>query len=114
MDTRDKIVASTRAYEIARQRPARWFRGRFDPLLAEHARMIRDAALPGHLLIVEIENGPRPLLPPRARAELVAALAAVDYVVIQDGAADNGEAPDADLTRRLIEHVRRRANGAPA
>ncbi len=83
-------------------------------MLAEHARILREAASPEHLLIVEIESGRRPLLPPQARAELVAALAAVDYVVLADGAADGDETPDDGVTRRLLEHVLRRASGAPA
>ena len=42
---------------------------------------------PDGILIVEITNPARPLLAQRARAELVAALEMVDYVVLKDGPA---------------------------
>lgn len=54
---------------------------------------------PDQILIVVITNPPRPLLPQQARAELVAALAAVDYVVL-------GEAvDDPQITSDFIDHV---------
>jgi bifunctional ADP-heptose synthase (sugar kinase/adenylyltransferase) len=105
VDTRAKIIDRERA-----PKGAVWFSGYFDPLLAEHARMLHEVKSPGRLLVVEIANPVRPLLAQRARAELVAGLADVDYVVLGDGDAD--DAPDSDVTRRFVELVRLRSNGA--
>lgn len=107
MDTRTKIIDRERAPQ-----GAAWFSGHFDPLVAEHARLLHDVKSPGRLLIVEITNPVRPLLAQRARAELVAGLADVDYVVLGDSVPR--EAPDSDVTRRFVEQVRRRSNGAKA
>jgi len=107
VDTRSKIVD-----RAAAPTEAVWFSGHFDPLLAEHARMLRDAKGPTSLLVVEITNPARPLLAQRARAELVAGLADVDYVVLAEGVAD--DSADSAITRRLTEHVRQRSNGASA
>ena len=91
--------------EEARQRTgassALWLTGHFDPLLAEHARKLRERVAPGQTLVVEITNPENPLMPQRARAELVAALEAVDYVVLGNGA----HADDASITERFIQHV---------
>lgn len=111
LDTRIKIIDAGRAQTIAAAQPAHWFTGHFDPLLAEHAALLHRAASIGHVLIVEITNPARPLLAQRARAELVAALADVDYVVMSDRQ-DN--APDAEITRRFVQSVRERANGVKA
>ena len=105
MDTRTKIIDRERAPQ-----GAAWFSGNFDPLLAEHARMLHEIKSPGHLLVVEITNPVRPLLAQRARAELVAGLADVDYVVLGVGVMEG--APDSDVTSRFIKHVR--SNGAKA
>ena len=97
-DALDRLLAS---------RPAQLVRGHFDPLLAEHARILADAAVPGKLLAVIVTNPPHPLLVARARAELVAGLAIVDYVAIADGEGDSaGDFPDVDITRRFMEQVR--------
>ena len=58
---------------MTRDQAVDWFTGHFDPLLAEHADLLHQAASNGHALIVEITNPARPLLSLRARAELVAA-----------------------------------------
>ena len=79
--------------------------GHFDPLLAEHVRRLRQYVTPGRLLVVEITNPPRPLLPQSARAELVAALGMVDYVVLKSGQAAS---EDAGITDHFIQHVLRR------
>ena len=89
----------------------RWIRGRFDLLLAEHARRLEQLRAPGSLLAVVIEDSTRSPRPVRARAELVAALAAVDFVVLdaRDIAAD-----DLDDSRILDEfslHVQQRHGG---
>jgi bifunctional ADP-heptose synthase (sugar kinase/adenylyltransferase) len=107
VDTRTKIIDRERVPQ-----GAGWFSGNFDPLLAEHARMLHEVKSPGDLLVVEITNPVRPLLAQRARAELVAGLADVDYVVLGHGVPE--EAPDSDVTRRFVELVRRRSNGAKA
>ena len=101
LDTRTKIVSLHEIQERLQNRPARWLSGHFDPLLAEHVQRLTQAREPGSLLVVEITNPARPLLPQRARAELVAALAVVDYVVLSDGE----PTADDDIGRRFIERV---------
>lgn len=87
--------------------------GHFDPLLAEHVRSLREHKTAGRPLIVEVTNPPKPLLHQRARAELVAALAEVDYVVLGNGTAGS-PAIDESITERFIKNVltRYRAEGA--
>lgn len=87
--------------------------GHFDPLLAEHVRRLKEHAASGRPLIVEITNADESLLQQQARAELVAALAMVDYVVLGNGAA-NSPPIDASVTEEFIESVLRRhhAEGA--
>ena len=94
---------------MTRDQPVHWFTGHFDPVLAEHAALLHQAASDGRVLIVEVTNPPRPLLAQRARAELIAALADVNYVVISDR---ETPAPDMEITRRFVQHVRERSNGA--
>lgn len=96
---------------MAAENPAVWMSGHFDPLLAEHARILHAAAQPGRLLIVEVTDPAAPLLGTRARAELVAALADVDYVVVN---ASQSSAADSPLTEQFVRHVRQRAGGAKA
>jgi glycerol-3-phosphate cytidylyltransferase-like family protein len=81
------------------QKKARFITGAFDPLLVEQARALTELSGPNHLLIVIITNPANALLPQRARAELVAALAAVDYVVI------GAELDAVESTRQFMEHV---------
>jgi len=105
MDTRRKIVPLSAL-------PPRCtiVTGYFDVLLAADARAL--AALPRPVAAIVLPL-PGELLPQRARAELVAALRIIDYVVL----ADDGNVPahaihlEADQSRRareLKEHVRRR------
>jgi hypothetical protein len=112
LDTRTKIVAP----EQAGSRTAQTFlRGYFDPLLAAHAKII--GQLPGPVAVL-LADPPDPLLPARSRAELVAALRGVSYVVLplDDGSAftppnvDIVDELSADLERRqsLVSHVHRR------
>ena len=114
MDTRSKIIP----YDDARRRfsgpAAQWVRGHFDPLLAEHVRLLRRYAVPGQALVVEVTNPIRPLLPQRARAELVAALAMVDYVVQKDSGPAEESAQDNSITERFMERVWRRHRGEVA
>jgi glycerol-3-phosphate cytidylyltransferase-like family protein len=104
LDTRSKIVSIEEARHRTGDSRALWLTGHFDPLLAEHARNLRDRAAPGQTLVVEITNPENPLMPQRARAELVAALEAVDYVVLGNGA----HSDDASITERFIQHVLQR------
>jgi len=101
LDTRTKIVPLPEIKERLQDRAISWVSGHFDPLLAEHVRRLAQAREPGRLLVVEVTNPAQPLLAQRARAELVAALSMVDYVVLGDG----GAGADAGITERFIEHV---------
>ena len=118
MDTRSKIVnaeAAPRACTVVT--------GAFDVLLAADARELAEirASHPDRPLLVVVLPLPLPLLPQRARAELVAALHMVDYVVITDETDAAGlieslkpaalvrlEEADARRIRQLTEHVHRR------
>lgn len=61
--------------------------------------------MPGQRLVVDIANPPEPLLPSRARAELVAALAIVDYVVLGEGEKTTEPPSDHGITERFIQRV---------
>ncbi len=120
MDTRSKILgldAAAAAAERARRggRAVTLVTGWFDPVVAAHAR----ALPPEHAArFVAIGDPPEPLLPARARAELVAGLRAVDYVVIAPAAAAeaalrpdsicHAEADDDRRRQELIRHVQSR------
>ena len=85
--------------------------GYFDPVLADH--VIRLAAI-GEKVSVSLLDPPDPLLPARARAELVAALGSVEQVIIGDARAQAKRIIDftvADLAARqeLIDRVRQRS-----
>ena len=89
MDTRAKILdpaaAAQKAAEARRAgKTVKLATGTFDPLLAAHARWLREIAGEGAVLFVAVGEPARPLLPQAARAELVAALGMVDYVVPGD------------------------------
>jgi bifunctional ADP-heptose synthase (sugar kinase/adenylyltransferase) len=101
LDTRTKIVSRAEIEGHLKGGRAAWVAGHFDPLLAEHVRRLAQARQPGRPLVVEVTNLAQPLLGQRARAELVAALSMVDFVVIGDGSAGM----DADVTERFVEHV---------
>jgi hypothetical protein len=108
LDTRTKIVD---ALEAGMEKDATLVRGYFDPLLAEHAIFLAGLEAP---VVVLLEDPPEPLLDRRSRAELVAALGAVDRVVVgKVTVAAEGRVIDrreADLRSRaaLVEHVHRR------
>jgi len=106
LDTRAKILSAEEARLRLVGRPARWVSGHFDPLLAEHIRWLRERRVEGELLVLEITDPAKPLLEQRARAELAAALAMVDYVVLNGGGAR--AAGDAAITEQFIERVHRR------
>lgn len=101
MDTRAKIVTRAEISGLLENREARWVCGYFDPLLAEHVERIARERQPGVALVVEVTNPQQPLLEQRARAELVAALSAVDFVVLGEGE----QALDADTRERFLNHV---------
>jgi len=69
--------------------------------------------MPGRALVVEVVNPAHPLLPQKARAELVAALAMVDYVVLQEGQPKGLPIEDQGVTRNFIEHVLTRHEQGP-
>jgi bifunctional ADP-heptose synthase (sugar kinase/adenylyltransferase) len=109
LDTRTKIVSEEDARRRLEGQAAQWVAGHFDPLLAEHVRWLKECSSPDRRLIVEVTNPARPLLAQRARAELVAALGMVDYVVLKNGRVAS---VDADVTERFVQHVLRRHSGA--
>ncbi len=98
MDTRGKILsrdALRQRLEEHRRRGQRIVlaNGCFDLLHVGHIRYLEGARREGDVLVVgvnsdaserKLKGDGRPILPAQARAELVAALAAVDYVVIFD------------------------------
>jgi glycerol-3-phosphate cytidylyltransferase-like family protein len=123
MDTRKKIIEPLRAREIAREHRSRLtlVTGYFDVLRTGHIQRLRHLAEAGKGLMVVVLDPPQPILSRRARAELVAALAMVDYVVPagQDGLRDllnefpadviaREEASDLPRTQELTAHVQRR------
>jgi bifunctional ADP-heptose synthase (sugar kinase/adenylyltransferase) len=108
LDTRSKILPIEEVRRKLGDRPASWIAGDFDPMLAEHVSRLRECAVPGQALVVEITNPARPLLAQRARAELVAALSMVDYVVLSNGEPARGAAADAGVSERFVQHVLRR------
>lgn len=115
MDSRTKIVPAGEAARLVAA-GAMVVTGYFDPLLASHAERLRDLKRDGAPLLVVIADPENPILPARARAELVAGLAVVDHVVeaVDDlaaaglTAAVRLEAEDARRLEELIEHVHAR------
>lgn len=122
MDTRNKILSFAGAMALPRGRLV-VVTGTFNPLLAEHARVLAAVRnrTPGHPLLVVVLPATPALLPLRARAELVAAMRMVDYVLASDHAEAEKvidclapvetvymEADDHVRTSQLIEHVHRR------
>lgn len=98
MNTREKILSrEALAVELATAREQGrqivFANGCFDILHVGHVRYLGAARQQGDLLVVAVNSDRstrtlkgegRPVLPEAARAELVAALAAVDYVTIFD------------------------------
>jgi rfaE bifunctional protein nucleotidyltransferase chain/domain len=98
MDTREKILSREGLHEVLKEhrragRTIVFANGIFDLLHAGHVRYLEAARAEGDVLVVGINSDSsarklkgegRPVLTERARAALVAALAAVDYVVIFD------------------------------
>jgi glycerol-3-phosphate cytidylyltransferase-like family protein len=118
VDTRNKILTSADSLP----RPYTLVAGYFDVLSAAHAgemQKVRDRTGSRPLVVVVLTSR-RELLSQQARAELVAAMRVVDYVLIADNEelhrlierlnpAEVVRLEEADLrrTRRLIEHAQR-------
>lgn len=123
VDTRSKIL--TRAAAERLSGPLTIVTGYFDLLLAGHARdlqTVRDRA-PDRPMLVAVVAHPAEVLEAAVRAELVAALRVVDYVVTADhdhleelierlrpAEVVRLEATDVSRTRRLIEDAQRSQN----
>jgi bifunctional ADP-heptose synthase (sugar kinase/adenylyltransferase) len=126
MDTRTKIIeperAAARLQELREQgRAVKVVTGYFDVLVADHVTRLREIGRTPGTVFVLVLDPPAPLLGTRARAELVAALAMVDYVVpaaeqaaaallSRCAASEILREETADLLRaeRLSQHVQRR------
>ncbi|MGA3292633.1 MAG: adenylyltransferase/cytidyltransferase family protein [Candidatus Acidiferrales bacterium] len=98
MDTRDKILSRNGLHEVLEEhrragRKIVLANGIFDLLHVGHVRYLQAARGEGDVLLAGINSDSstralkgagRPVLTERARAALVAAIAAVDYVIIFD------------------------------
>ncbi len=98
MDTREKILSREGLQDVLDEhrrvgRKVVFANGVFDLLHVGHVRYLQAAREEGDLLIVgvnsdastrKLKGAGRPILTERARVSLVAALAAVDYVVVFD------------------------------
>jgi D-beta-D-heptose 7-phosphate kinase/D-beta-D-heptose 1-phosphate adenosyltransferase len=130
LDTRKKILTVAQAVETVRRLRAegssvRFATGWFDPLIAAHARRLEQLRDGASRVMVIVTDPSRPILPARARAELVAALSVVDFVVpseeerledlltqLEATEVLRGEAADETLTQQLIHHVQTRQRTA--
>jgi rfaE bifunctional protein nucleotidyltransferase chain/domain len=98
MDTREKILSRAGLHAVLEEhrraeRKIVFAHGAFDLLHTGHVRYLAAARAEGDVLVVAIHSDAsvsrlkgdgRPILTERARAVLVAALAAVDYVIVFD------------------------------
>ena len=120
MDTRSKILDRPEAERILTDSAGKLVVGYFDPLLAEHARRLGEIAGAGRLFVI-VTSPAKPLLPAQTRAELVAALEAVEHVVVAPAARLQTllrlagperlvleQAHDAERTLELMRHVHAR------
>jgi glycerol-3-phosphate cytidylyltransferase-like family protein len=110
VDTRTKILDSAAARKIA-EAGAMVVSGYFDPLVSSHAKRLAELKRDDAKLLVIIATPENVILPARARAELVASLASVDYVT----EACDGLTPQIRLEQEhearldaLVEHVHAR------
>jgi hypothetical protein len=102
VDTRTKIGATAgSATSVA-------VSGYFDPLLAAHARQLKEIASGGRVTVY-IADPTAPLLPARARAELVAALAVVERVVLPNVDGSAAIPPGVRCIRLERDHAQRSA-----
>lgn len=114
MDTRTKIVDAAQAARIA-QAGATVVSGHFDPMVASHAEQLASLKQNGKPLLILIATPADPILPALARAQLVAGLAAVDFVC--DAPADltphvSLETEHRERLANLIHHVHARQRAA--
>jgi glycerol-3-phosphate cytidylyltransferase-like family protein len=110
LDTRTKIVEGDEAAKLAAA-GAFVVSGYFDPMVASHARSLAALKRDGKPLLVLITTPVNPILPARARAELVASLNVVDHVAeIVPGIPVQLQFESEDEVRleKLIEHVHAR------
>lgn len=122
MDTRSKILTVESALALDPPRPLVMVSGLFDILRAAHTRDLADLRRsPASALMAVVLPGPAAMLGQRARAELVAALRMIDYVVaaadadldpiaaaLQPAAVVRLEDADRRRLQQLIAHVHRR------
>jgi len=117
MDTRSKILTLDAALALPRGEVT-IAAGYFDALTAAHTRELAALARPVLAVVLPLAAE---LVPRRARAEMVAALRVIDYVVIAEPkdveflagrleprAVAHFEAADEARVSQLIEHVRSR------
>ena len=114
MDTRTKIVHSFDMSE------GKTIIGYFDPMHAGHVRRLQEIRGGGERIAVVIADPPRPMLPTIARAELVAALDCVAYVIPAGPEADavtanrdnviDERVAEMDRSRTFAQHVLARHN----
>lgn len=112
MDTRSKILDA-----VPREaRQMKTVLGYFDPMHAGHARRLRELSGSGNQLTVIIADPPEPILSSRARAELVAALDCVKYVIAGESAANglphvvDERSADTARSREFAQYVVARHN----
>jgi hypothetical protein len=112
MDTRNKILKIAEAQRLAG--PLTLVTGFFDVLRAADARELADIKRRSQTLVAVVLPKPDELLPQRARAELAAALATVDYVLtvtvdelaqIPAGVIVRREDADLDRAAELVRRV---------
>jgi len=126
VDTRIKILSEDEAQRVARQLRGAGVRlrlvtGYFDPVLAAHVRRLNELAAPNTTLMVLVDSARDTLLDARSRAELLASLRIVDYVVVPGGGEVAGimerigpdtlcreEDADRQRTKQLSDRIRER------
>jgi len=116
MDTRTKIVPPAEAARLAAA-GATVVSGYFDPLVAWHVDRLHELKQSGGVLLVLIAQPENPILPARARAELVAGLRGVDYVCESRDGIAAGVQLEKEHThglQDLIERVHSRARAGQA
>ncbi|MGJ5816827.1 hypothetical protein [Paludibaculum fermentans] len=107
MDSRLKIV-------LPAELPSgvRLVSGYFDPLLTVHAAWLAEARGVSDKLAVVVKDPPVPILSTRARAELVAALKVVDFVLLEAPGVPTADVQldqrDAAAAAAFVAHVRQR------
>lgn len=112
MDTRSKIVDAV----PSEARRLKVVMGYFDPMHAGHIRRLNELCRPGERLAVIVADPDEPILPRRARSELVAALRCVEFVIPREEAAGelsdviDDRPADALRSRDFARHVLSRHN----